>query len=29
MLFDAHWHGLRVLGGVPERGLYCKLLVNG
>lgn len=22
MLFDAHWHGLRVLGGVPERGIY-------
>lgn len=22
MLFDAHWHGFRVLGGVPERGIY-------
>ena len=22
MLFDAHWHGFRVLGGIPERGIY-------
>ena len=22
MVFDAHWHGFRVLGGVPERGIY-------
>ncbi len=22
MLFDAHWHAFRVLGGVPERGIY-------
>ncbi len=22
MLFDAHWHGFRVLGGVPARGIY-------
>jgi len=22
MLFDAHWHGFRVFGGVPERGIY-------
>lgn len=22
MLFDAHWHGFRVLGGVPGRGIY-------
>lgn len=21
MLFDAHWHGFRVFGGVPERGI--------
>ena len=21
MLFDAHWHGFRVLGGIPERGI--------
>jgi len=21
-MFDAHWHGLRVFGGVPERGIY-------
>jgi transposase len=25
MLFDAHWHGLRVLGGVPERGIYDNM----
>ena len=22
MLFDAHWHGYRVVGGVPARGIY-------
>jgi len=22
MLFDAHWHGFRVFGGVPERDIY-------
>ena len=22
MLFDAHWHGFRVFGGIPERGVY-------
>lgn len=22
MLFDAHWHGFRVFGDVPERGIY-------
>jgi transposase len=25
MLFDAHWHGFRVLGGVPGRGIYDNL----
>ena len=25
MLFDAHWHGFRVFGGVPERGIYDNL----
>lgn len=25
MLFDAHWHGLHVLGGVPERGIYDNM----
>ena len=25
MLFDAHWHGFRVLGGVPKRGIYDNL----
>lgn len=25
MLFDAHWHGLRVFGGVPERGIYDNM----
>lgn len=25
MLFDAHYHGLRVLGGVPERGIYDNM----
>lgn len=25
MLFDAHWHGLRVLGGVAERGIYDNM----
>ena len=25
MLFDAHWHGLRVLGGVPGRGIYDNM----
>ena len=30
MLFDAHWHGFRVFGGVPERGIYdnMKTAVN-
>ncbi|MGV8987285.1 MAG: hypothetical protein ACOH2H_13500 [Cypionkella sp.] len=25
MLLDAHWHGFRVFGGVPERGIYDNL----
>ena len=25
MLFDAHYHGLRVLGGVAERGIYDNM----
>ena len=25
MLFDAHYHGFRVLGGVPERGIYDNM----
>ena len=25
MLFDAHWHGFRVLGGVPGRGIYDNM----
>ena len=25
MLFDAHWHGLRVFGGVPGRGIYDNM----
>ncbi|HRA95071.1 MAG TPA: IS21 family transposase [Aestuariivirga sp.] len=25
MLFDAHWHGFRVLGGVPDRGIYDNM----
>ena len=25
MLFDAHWHGFRVFGGVPERGIYDNM----
>ena len=25
MLFDAHWHGFRVFGGVPGRGIYDNL----
>jgi transposase len=25
MLFDAHYHGFRVLGGVPRRGIYDNL----
>ena len=24
-MFDAHWHGLRVFGGVPERGIYDNM----
>ena len=24
MLFDAHWHGFRVFGGVPGRGIYDR-----
>ncbi len=25
MLFDAHWHGFRVFGGVPRRGIYDNM----
>ena len=25
MLFDAHYHGFRVLGGVPQRGIYDNM----
>ncbi len=25
MLFDAHWHGFRVLGGVPGSGIYDNM----
>ena len=25
MLFDAHWHGFRIFGGVPERGIYDNM----
>jgi transposase len=25
MLFDAHWHGFRVFGGVPCRGIYDNM----
>lgn len=25
MLFDAHFHGFRVLGGIPERGIYDNM----
>jgi transposase len=25
MLFDAHWHGFRVFGGIPERGIYDNM----
>ncbi len=25
MLFDAHWHAFRVLGGVPRRGIYDNM----
>lgn len=25
MLFDAHWHGFRVVGGVPRRGIYDNM----
>ena len=25
MIFDAHWHGFRVFGGVPGRGIYDNL----
>ncbi len=25
MLFDAHWHGFRVLGGIPGRGIYDNM----
>jgi hypothetical protein len=24
-MFDAHWHGFRVFGGVPERGIYDNM----
>lgn len=25
MLFEAHWHGFRVFGGVPGRGIYDNM----
>ncbi|TAV40565.1 hypothetical protein ELI29_36440, partial [Rhizobium leguminosarum] len=25
ILFDAHWHGFRVFGGVPARGIYDNM----
>jgi hypothetical protein len=25
MLFDAHWHGFRVFGGIPSRGIYDNM----
>ncbi len=25
MLFDAHWHGFRVFGGVPGRVIYDNM----
>jgi len=25
MLFDAHWHGFRVFGCIPERGIYDNM----
>jgi transposase len=25
MLFDAHWHGFRIFGGVPGRGIYDNM----
>jgi transposase len=25
MLFDAHWHGFCVFGGVPGRGIYDNM----
>ena len=25
MLFDAHWHGFRVFGGVPSGGIYDNM----
>ncbi|MCB1312595.1 MAG: hypothetical protein KDK29_12275 [Sedimentitalea sp.] len=25
MLFDAHWHGFRDFGGIPERGIYDNM----
>jgi transposase len=25
MLFDAHYHGLKALGGIPERGIYDNM----
>jgi len=25
MLFDAHWHGFRVFGGIPGRGIYDNM----
>lgn len=27
MLFDAHWHGLGVFGGIPKRGIYDNLRI--
>ncbi len=25
LLFDAHWHGFRVFGGIPSRGIYDNI----
>ena len=25
MLFDAHYHAFRVLGGIPDRGIYDNM----
>jgi transposase len=29
MLFDAHWHGFRVFGGIPGRGIYDNMKTAG
>ncbi|MFW8642508.1 hypothetical protein ACOJBO_05270 [Rhizobium beringeri] len=29
MLFDAHWHGVRVFEGVPGRGIYDNMKTDG